>query len=221
MNWISFSASIIATIGALWIALGDRKDTKGSKIVAALVAIAAITTLIAGFQSSRDREQFERDLRLRSEETLNQLTGGDGFAEVNVSNLSLGNNIAWLIIKNPSNYPLYDISLVIVDNEMMRDLKNKGVSMQESFFKSLRNLGPFNIGPSQVQLIKNWRVNSKDKLNYAINATARNGSWFQSLRYKYNGKKWVEASQVKKDNKIVLENIDMEYPKDADGKPIW
>ena len=125
MSWISLFASIVAAIGALWIAIGDRKANKGAKIVAGLIAFASVISIVQNFHSSQNQAAFEREMRLKAEKTLLHLTGGEGFTKIVVAGLDDSNpnaTSAWLIVRNDNPHPLYDISLAISDNEMRRQI---------------------------------------------------------------------------------------------------
>ena len=224
MSWISILASIVAAIGALWIALGDRKASKGAKIVAGLIAFASVISIVQNFRSAQNQAAFEREMRLKAEKTLLNLTGGEGFTKVMIAGLddSTPNaNSACLVVRNDNPHPLYEISLNISDLEMRRQLESQGVPTDKSFFRSLKSLGPFSLGPNQVKYFMDWKIPSGGRLSYGINVTARNGAWFQALRSRHDGTKWTSAWQVMKGRDIVAEKIDPEYPRDANGFPIW
>ena len=224
MSWISLFASILAAMGALWIAIGDREASKRAKKVAGLIAFASVLSLVQNFQSGRNQAAFEREMQLRAEKTLLNLTGGESFTKIVVAGLDDSDpnaDSAYLVVKNDNPHPLYDISLAISDNEVRRRLENQGVPTEKSFPRSLKNVGPFSLGPHQVRTFFDWRTPSGGRLSYGINVTARNGAWFQALRSRHNGTKWTTAWQVVKGRDIVSEEIDPEYPRDANGLPIW
>jgi len=224
VSWISVFASIVAAIGALWIALGDRKARKGAKIVAGLIAFASVISIVQNFRSSQNQAEFEREMRLKAEETLLHLTGGEGFTKVELAGLDDSNpnaNSAWLVVSNDNPHPLYDISLAISDLEMRRKLESQGIPTEISCLRSLKSLAPFSLGPNQVKSFMDWRIPSGGRLSYGINVTARNGAWFQALRCRHDGIKWTSAWQVMKGRDIVAEKIEPGYPRDANGLPIW
>jgi hypothetical protein len=221
MSWLSYSLSALTVLGAFWIALADKKSSKAAKIVAAIIVLSSIMALAKNIQAERAQAAFEREMRVKAEETLRQVTGGEGFTEVSLSGLNPSSSEALLAISNGGDYPLYDVSLSIIDLEMQHELERRGVPPSESFFSVMNNLGPFNIGPHQTKLIKNWKLHGSQSLSYAINVTGRNGAWFQALRYRLIGDKWVRATSVKRNNDVLLHEIEDGYPLDGTGEPKW
>ena len=218
MSWLSYSLSVLTVLGAFWIALADKKSSKAAKIVAAIIVLSSIIALAKNIQAERAQAAFEREMRVKAEETLRQVTG-EGFTEVALSGLKPSSSEALLAISNGGDYPLYDVSLNIVDLEMQHELERRGVPPSESFFTVLNKLGPFNIGPHQTVIIENWKLHGSQSLSYAINVTGRNGAWFQALRYRLIGNKWVRATNIKRNNDVLLHEIEDGYPLDGTGEP--
>jgi hypothetical protein len=221
MEWARLIAAVAAALGGLWIAFGDDRARKGSKVVAALIAVAAVVSLFDDFRASRAREGFERDLRVRTEETFKQVTGGDGVATIALSNLSVEGSTSWLVVNNPNDYPLYDLSFAIVDLERQAQMRLSGTSTEDSLFGSLLTVGPLSLGPRQTQLVRKLDVKSTPRISFAANATARNGAWFQALRYRRLPSGWVKASRVSKDGRTIDEVVDDGYPRGSSGEPEW
>jgi hypothetical protein len=106
-----------------------------------------------------------------------------------------------------------------IDPSIMR--LQDGPLSPESMFKNTKTIGPFNLGPKQTRLMEGWSISRKTSLAYAVNATARNGVWFQSLRYKYVNNEWTTASMVERCDMVLFEEIAEKYPRDDEGNPIW
>jgi hypothetical protein len=141
--------------GAAWVALADNKATRRARVVAILVAFASIAAVADGFRTGQKNEQFQSEMRIKAEETLKQLTGGEGVCEVGITVPATG-TAAELYIVNLGDYPLYDVSMIISDIEAERRDKASGIS--RSFFDYTAIIPPFNIGPKQVSSFRpSWR----------------------------------------------------------------
>ncbi len=219
MSWIALLASILAAFCALWIARAE-KASKATKRLAAVIACASIVSVIINFHAARAQAKFEQDMRVQTEEMLRQLTGGKGFAVVSLR-LSPDPSKILLVVHNDNDHPLYDLSLGIVDLELQHLLEQSGIPSGEAFFKAIKRLGPYNIGPKHVQTFVGWKVTGNDIIRYGINVTARNGYWFQSLYYQRIGNEWLKASRIIRDQKVVHEDVHESYPRGESGEPVW
>ncbi|MBD3830623.1 MAG: hypothetical protein IE890_09050, partial [Arcobacter sp.] len=82
------------------------------------------------------------------------------------------------------------------------------------------NIG--NIIPSHATMLQNWKLESDPIQSYNIFFTARNGSFTQLLRFKKINGLWLSATKVtNKDNVILYERIDDNYPREISGNISW
>ena len=103
---------------------------------------------------------------------------------------------------------------------MQRHLEIEGVSSNDALLRALQHVPQFNLGPHQVRY-SDWKVTISDRVSLGINGTARNGTWFQAIRYRYLDGQWVKASRITKGNKIISESIDDKFPRTASGETEW
>ena len=76
-----------------------------------------------------------------------------------------------------------------------------------------------NLGPHQGMQMKGLRLpNNTDKKSYNIYIIARNGSIMQMVRFVRVDGQWKIAMQVMRYDKVLKEQIDSDFPRNALGK---
>jgi hypothetical protein len=190
--------------------------------------VGAGISAIGVLWSSSDRTRYERELRQKSEEiaALNReikdsVIGGDSFCHIVLSNLSA--RTALLGVINQGRYPLYDVSIRIVDLEKFD--RFGGTFTLENMAQTDTLLSVGNLGPSHTAMWRKWPLPDADQQRYNTFISARNGFVTQILRLRRVNGEWKSATKVQRDidpNAIVLyERIDPEFPRDAAGQVQW
>jgi hypothetical protein len=197
-----------------------------------LVLIGGLLTLAGGLwatyeankdklRSSEERNKFEKELRIKSEEiaklsvyNLNILTGGDSFpfTEPSFNIASLGQMDLWLV--NGGMYPLYDVTVTI------RDLKKFQALAEEPKLKSNKktiSLNDFetkiNVGNMRPAEIKHdfyiTPIPEVGELNYRIEISCRNSYVVQMIQIKFTGirKREILKLETIVNGKVVDHNI--------------
>jgi hypothetical protein len=129
------------------------------------------------------------ELRKRSDEVaeLNRtiaasVTGGDSYCYLTLSHL--GPNNAIIVIVHQGNYPLYDVSIRMVDLDKYEEVSRK---FPNSTFESLKlsetNIPVGNLSPGQARLMHSMQTSTADKFRHNIFISARNGMFTELLRF--------------------------------------
>jgi len=186
-----------------------------------IIFLASCFSGILALKGDADRALFEAESLRRSDEAIRQITGGEGVAEVALSDVTPGRADAWLSITNDSDHPLYDVHLAVVDLVSLSRMQERGASLKDAFLTTTRSLGPLNFGPHQSQLLTNWKVPEGDAISYGISGVARSGAWFQALRYRVVAGQWRRASRVQRGDEVLLDRVDELFPRLESGEPAW
>jgi hypothetical protein len=183
-------------------------------------------------QSALQRAQFETELRAKSDEIakLNHtiaesITGGDSYCYLQLGNANRNN--ALLAIIHQGNYPMYDVTVRIVDLDEFE--QNRGAPNLASALGKVVPIG--NLAPGQASMQGPIILPNRDILRYNIFISARNGMFTQLLRMLYVNGTWKSAMRVQKDNysdadpdaqpTILKEEIDPQFPRNRNGQVEW
>lgn len=173
-----------------------------------LIAIGSILVVIGGFWASLEQSAYKEKLSSKNEEIIglnNQInysiTGGDSYSYLSINKSDKGNKLSTVIVHS-GDYPLYDLTLRIVDLDKFGKISG--------YWGEVLNIGNLPAGMARTLEYKIDFSNRKlARLNIFI--SARNGHKTQLLRVKSLNGKWFFATQVKLDDgKIVFEKIDDE-----------
>lgn len=196
---------------------------------AILIFIGVLISASGAIWASIEQTKSESNLRAKSDEIaeLNKeisksIIGGDSFAYLTPTVLAGSNYPESLMILHQGNYPLYDLSLRVVDlDDFEAELaKPKGTI-------NLLNVGvnqtAGNIPPSTASF-SGISMKEKDFTRLTIQISARNGHFTQSLRIKKVGTEYKSAIQVSKmdgGSEPIFEKIDDGYPLNKESKVDW
>jgi hypothetical protein len=178
-------------------------------------------------QLNREIAQAQRDLRFKSDEIaeLNRtiaasVTGGDSFCYIDMS--SYGANEALLMLVHQGRFPLYDISIRIVDLQKFDLIKN--IPTLEALSSAQVTLRAGNLAPNQSSLLTKLPLPNTDLQAFNIFISARNGFVDQLLRARRLHGRWIFASKVMrgyKNDEVLLEKIDEGFPRNKQGQVDW
>ena len=156
-----------------------------------------------------------------SEQKLaNLMTGGDSFCSWMVSKLDPVTNTGTSVVRHHGEYALYDVRIRIVDLEKLAKLKGDDLSLTTKR-ASDTNFSIGNIFPSSVQILNPFTLGNGDTRSFNIRFSARNGSFYQALQFKKIDGEWVSATLVHREDKVIYEEVDDEFPRTAEGNVDW
>ena len=146
---------------------------------------------------------------------FNQVNGGNSFCYVCVAVEHLGNRL--LVVNHEGDYPLYDLSIRVVDLEKFNEHIGNPENMhiyQQTF--SIGTMLPRQRNNLCAIPISNHEVSK----SFNIFFSARNGMFHELLRLKKINSEWESAIKVERE-KTLLEAISNNYPKNSDGEIDW
>jgi hypothetical protein len=227
-----------------------KSIARGTFIGGILVIIGGILSGYSDFQQSnllnirteqiynlsQDNAKLSRQNASLSEQnkelntyTINSITGGESYCYYKIACPGIvgsDNNFSrWLT--HVGTFPIYDLSIRIFDSsKCSKATENDRFSFEEllrcqeyyhnaSFFK-LGNANFFQNMPEMVKLPKEG-----DKISYSVFFTARNGEWLERVVFRKIQNKWLCAFQVKRLDKVLIEKIPPDFPKEKDGQVLW
>ncbi|MGD0627079.1 MAG: hypothetical protein ABSB32_20525 [Thermodesulfobacteriota bacterium] len=246
-----FLGAIIVATGGLWAAIeqskAQRKHKQKREEIARLNQHTAYTLMVmiflgaiigagGGLWAAIEQSKAQKELNKKNEEIarLNQqiassVTGGESFCYITFPLSDERNNYSSLIfVTNEGQFPVYDVSLRIVDLDRIDliDQKRPGtITFEDVWSTNVFTKTVGNLGPSQSQMLGNWTLPKVDKARYNIFIAARNGFVTEFVRLARVEGKWkaaykVEASHGRKPG-ILLEKIDPIYPRNKQGNIDW
>ena len=223
MTWVGFAAAAITALGALVLALVSAEaPTNRPRRVLILVVIfaagvlAAVSALVSQQREVRSALRFEREMREQVEVTLAAVTGGDSYCWINFLR-PFTDGTTRLTLTHHGEYPLYDVTARIVDLEASDEvLQGRSHLRYEelSLFQTTMDIG--NVSPATDMLVLDeWPIGDGDSRAFNIFFVARNGAWFESIRLVRESGEWLKAIRVYRDDELLQEFIDKDYPLDA------
>lgn len=172
-----------------------------------------------GAMESRFKELLGK-VETKTEEMIGHISGGNSFPWVQVSMLDNSTNTGVLMAIHQGEHPLYDVSARIVDLQKFEQVKDNISLATFGYTDTNVNIG--NMIPSHASMVQQWKIESSPEQSYNIFFTARNGSFTQLLRLQKINGTWVSATKVtNKDNVVLHEQVDDNYPKDTEGNVCW
>lgn len=237
-------AACTGALGALWASFGRARSEWELRIPILLIFIAAISGALGAFLASSERTRFERELRKKSEElaSLNQrmveksdeiaelnrkiaatITGGDSYCYLAFTLGQGPANSPLLLVSHRGEYPLYDVSIRIVDLKKF-DRKSGDWTLEKAAgTETYLKVG--NLSPGQDRIWGKWQLPETDQQDYNVFLSARNGFVTQFIRLRRVNGRWKIATKVFRDfgkqQKVIFEDIGAEFPRDEKGKEQW
>lgn len=165
-------------------------------LIGGLLALVAtyIATLITDKENKNEKDELRRRLDSAQAEILrltqelkNDVTGGNGYCYVNI--LPEGGGKMGIYLTSDSNYPLYDIKVVVSPSVITGEPKTKSIKKNK---ESTNHYSPQNFNIDVLPAYNRDQQNNmvrlasavfynKEKWVYNIDFSARNGNWKQIL----------------------------------------
>jgi hypothetical protein len=169
--------------------------------------------------------ESQRDLRKKSDENAalyksiaSTVTGGDSYCYLTPVDEG---TTPLLLLVHQGKFPLYDISLRIVDLNKWSQLKQPITLDSVNQTHTILNAG--NLAPSHTIQVGKLSLPDGDSQDFNIFVSARNGFFTELLRCRRVKGQWVYALRVTNTNSnaIWFEKIWPDYPRDAMGQVQW
>lgn len=199
--------ALISAGGALWASHEQNKSQKESETQ--VVQIKQLNTKILA---------LSEESRVLAKEGIASITGGDGFAYVDILKGFFPGALSPAIISE-SEYPQYDLSIRFFDED-----KNHEEQISQPLILNIATLPP---GQSVFHRIPAFDIEKKDDYaRFNLFISARNGSFIEELRLRKVDGDWFSAFRVFRNkpngDKILLMERAMEkYPRAQDRSLIW
>jgi hypothetical protein len=159
-----------------------------------------------------------------NEQIAPPITGGGSFAYIVPTFFNPTHNSPMLTLVHRGEYPLYDLTVRIVDmatfDKMVQQNNSYSDKLREDVQSSISN-----IAPNQARMLKTIQLGS-DSLRWNLFFSARNGFFTELLRVRRVGNEWKTALKVirtpsSSHEQMLLEKIDSGYPLSTDGQVEW
>ncbi len=193
---------------------------------AVIIFVGVLISAFGALWASQRQASFERNLREKSEEIArlnrelaNSVIGGDSFCYLVVSSPDPVTNTGLLVVVHQGEHNLYDVHARIVDLEKFDQLK--GNLSFATLKQTDTNISIGNLIPSAQVLHPSFTLGNGNTRRFNIFFSARNGFFTQLLRFKKIHGKWVYATKVEREDKVIYEKVDDEFPRTAEGNVDW
>ncbi len=190
-----------------------------------LILFGVILSAVGAFWASQQQVKFERGLRVKSDEIAglnreiaNLVTGGDSFCYVTIASINPTTNRGILIVVHQGNHSTFDVNARMVDLQKSREIKDYTLTNLEQAQTTLQ-IGSLIKGTAIV--VSPFDLGSSLERDFNIFFIARNGQFTQLLRLRKIDDKWVIATKVERDGKLIFEKIDKDFPKTGQGQVQW
>ena len=217
LNWISETITLpaaLACIGALISASGalwaTHEQNKSQKL--------ADTQTIEIKQLNTKILVLSEENKNLAKEGISSITGGDGFAYIDILKGLFPNALAPAVISE-STYPQYDLSIRFYDED-----KDHSIQIAQPLTLNIATLPP---GQSILHRIPSFDLDNKiDYAKFNLFISARNGSFFEELHLRKVDGDWFSAFRVFRmtpsgEKMLLLERAMEKYPRASDNTIIW
>ncbi len=172
---------IVAGIGGIWFSHLSIKEVKQE---------------LQGVKSELPAKNNE--IRELNNFILSSITGGDsfcvarmGFTELMFRERLTPDDIGRLIITNRGEYPLYDLNVLISDEDKLDEVFKETKDFVKSLGASRKRVNIGTLLPNFSEEIGFFALSGKTGFRLDINVAGRNGGTFQKIRMKLIEGPWV------------------------------
>jgi hypothetical protein len=191
-----------------------------------LIFLAVILGAIGALLASKQQAIFERDLRIKSDEIavlnkeiVNLVTGGQSFCYLSIGSLNPDNNVGVLTVIHGGDHPIYDVNARIVDLQKFEKIKDDLTFDNWNSADTIIHIGNMIKGTASIR--GKIHLGKGNERGFNIFFSARNGLFVQFLRLQKVANKWVRATKVERDGKVLFEKVHENFPKDKEGNVVW
>ena len=187
---------------------------------ALLSAVGAVWAGIDQNKNSRKLDEKNEEIARLSREIANSVTGGPTVCYL----APMGGSPNIVTLVSSGDFPLYDVSVRIVDLELFEAKKNEPFTL-DSIRKNEVSLDLGGMPPKSARILGPLLQLSGETRRWNIFFSARNGFFTQLLRMKKVDGVWKSAIRVTRDtgkgSEVAFEQITDGYPRGADGAVDW
>jgi len=188
-----------------------------------LILLGSILGAVGALWAAQQQTRFEGQLRVKSEkiaelssETLAAVTGGDGYCYVSI--LVDGNKGRWMFIRE-GKHALYDVTARFVDLDKLDEIEGQISLDTLEYSNTVMNLGTLIAGHASIK--GEFELDKFPTQGLNVFFAARNGGFCQDLRLARTANGWKQAIRVMRQDEVLLEKVDDEFPRTADGAVRW
>jgi len=186
-----------------------------------LILLGAILSAIGALWASQQMRIKSEEIAELNKEIVKLVTGGDSFCYLTIMSLDPLTNSGILTIVHQGDHPIYDVSARIVDLQKMKTIEKKNKMNFQEVMQASTIIQIGNMAKGAGSTIGPFPLGNETERNFNIFFSARNGFFTQNLRMNKINNKWVQATIVAKDNKVLFEKIDSDFPRKSDGSVNW
>jgi len=191
-----------------------------------LILLGAILSAIGALLASQQQTKFEQNISKKSEEIArlnreiaNLVIGGESFCYMTIANIDNNMNIGILTFIHSGDHPLYSVNARIIDLDKFKIIE-KNIN-----FKNFRdadiNIYLGDIAKGTALLSNEFPLGDSHRRIFNIIFNARNGFFNQKLMLKKIENQWVSALRVYREDRIIYERVDNDYPRSENGLIDW
>jgi hypothetical protein len=160
------------------------------------------------------------EFKLKTDDMIDHISGGNSFPYIMIASVNSEINMGRLMVIHNGEHPLYDVNVRIVDLNKFSTIQ-ENITL-ESMSTCESNIVIGNLTPSHASVLQNWKIDGVNEQSYNVFFTARNGGFTQLIRMKKIDGTWLTATKVSdRQNNILHEQIDQNYPKNISNEVDW
>ncbi len=159
------------------------------------------------------------DLDKKTQDLVSYITGGASACYLVMSQIST-DRIGSLVLVHVGDHPLYEINARIVDLEIFDQTKDNMTPESLRASETVISFGNLTVGHA-LMTSHQFNLGTTSPRRFNIFFSARNGSFTQLLRFARVDGKWIHAIKVMRDETVLYESVQPEYPKGAGGQVAW
>lgn len=190
-----------------------------------IALIGAVLVALGAFWSASQSHKFETEVKQKNEEIkklneyiLSTVTGGNSFCVLNFL-IDTSKNIRLAIVQK-GEYPVYEVQMRIVDLQKLEKEDLSNLTLEKVLENDIiKNIG--NVSPGSSYILGNVQFGKETRRDFNIFFMARNGAFTQLQRFRLVNDKWVSACRVIRNNEIIYEKVDLEFPINQYGTVNW
>ncbi|MCD6019626.1 MAG: hypothetical protein K0S53_2747 [Bacteroidetes bacterium] len=172
-----------------------------------------------------NKRLLESNLSL-SELIKNNLTGGDSYGVVSpLAILDNNKEVYFLYFENKGDFPLYDVIIKYWNPDVIKGKADPDGKASTEVLKYYKTVNCGNIPPKGGQALgSTFDLSDGEFVKFNISINAKNGSFSQLLRVtKKDGKLSIakRINTIGEGSRIILEEVGLDFPKDANGQLDW
>ena len=178
----------------------------------------------SSFESMEKRfEELLNRVEESANEMIGHISGGSNFPCIYYTSYDMTTDTGGLALMTNGKYPLYDVSLRIVDvQKFLKSKDNPNDPSMESRELSITHINVGNVTPEAMIDLQSWKLESHPEQTYNIFISARNGYFIQTLRLLKIDGSWHSATQImNRERATIFEEASDKFPRDSEGKLFW